>query len=97
MQVEVKLRLPNKEAHQQLQQLLLPGKVATHQQVSSRHHQIATWNISSREQHTYVVREHSYMLFVPGPLLALQDSCPYRCPVTVDSSCLHLYRDLLEL
>ncbi|KAF6256384.1 CYTH-like domain-containing protein [Scenedesmus sp. NREL 46B-D3] len=32
MEVEVKLRLPGPEAHQQLAQLLAPGLVATHQQ-----------------------------------------------------------------
>lgn len=33
LQVEVKLRLPGAEAHQKLEQLLAPGRVATHQQV----------------------------------------------------------------
>lgn len=34
-QVEVKLRLPGREAHQQLEQLFAPGRVATHQQVGA--------------------------------------------------------------
>lgn len=34
-QVEVKLRLPGPEAHQKLEQLLAPGRVATHQQVTA--------------------------------------------------------------
>lgn len=33
LQVEVKLRLPGAEAHQKLEQLLAPERVATHQQV----------------------------------------------------------------
>jgi hypothetical protein len=33
LQVEVKLRLPGAEAHQKLEQLLAPGRMATHQQV----------------------------------------------------------------
>lgn len=33
LQVEVKLRLPGADAHSKLEQLLAPGRVATHQQV----------------------------------------------------------------
>lgn len=40
-QVEVKLRLPGAEAHKQLADLLAPGHVATHQQVSSSTRRVA--------------------------------------------------------
>jgi hypothetical protein len=43
-QVEVKLRLPGPEAHQQLAQLLAPVHVATHQQVGRRVVALSSWH-----------------------------------------------------
>lgn len=47
-QVEVKLRLPGPEAHQKLEQLLAPGRVATHQQV-----------LFQAEKHTLTCLQHT--------------------------------------